>query len=91
MLGQFGGDRVRHYLTPVNLSRLASVNCGMPTDLGIAVNGHLKVAGAYPLLHNLFEFGRCLLLLDQASPFLLQPDFDQAQGINNIAAAKPSK
>ena len=67
MLGKLGGDRVRHYLAAVDLSRLASVNCGMPTRLGIAVNGHLEIACADPLLHDLFKFGCRLLLLIQRS------------------------
>ena len=65
MLAKLGGDRVRHYLAAVDLSRLASVYCGVPTRLGIAVNGHLEIASANPLLHDLFKFGRRLLLLIQ--------------------------
>ena len=63
MLGKLGGDRVRHYLAAVDLSWLASVYCGMPTRLGIAVNGHLEIAGADPLLHDLFKFGAVFFCL----------------------------
>jgi hypothetical protein len=66
MLTKLGSDRISHDLTPVDLSRLAPVYCGVPANLRIAMNGHLEIAGAYPLLHDLFEFGRGLLLLIHA-------------------------
>ena len=39
---------------------------GVPTRVRVAVNGHPEIAGADPLLHDLFKFDRCLLLLIHA-------------------------
>jgi hypothetical protein len=46
MLTKLGSDRIGHDLAPVDLSRLASVNCGVPAHLRIAMNGHFELAGA---------------------------------------------
>lgn len=66
VLAQLGDDHVRHHLATVHLGGLAPVNRGMPSCLGIAENGHFKIAGAYSLLQNLFELGRGLRLLIHA-------------------------
>jgi hypothetical protein len=66
-LAQFGGDRIRHHLTTMNFCRLAPVNRGVPSCLGITVNGHLKITRAYPLLYDFFQFGRGLLLFIHAA------------------------
>jgi hypothetical protein len=63
MLTKLGSDRIGHDLAPVDLSRLAPVNCGVAARLRIAMDGHLEIAGADPLLHDFFELGRCFLLL----------------------------
>jgi hypothetical protein len=57
MLAQLRGYRVGHDLTSMDLGRLAPVDGGMPTCFRIAVNGHPKIAGTDPLLHNLFKLG----------------------------------
>ena len=59
MLAQLGGYRVGHDLAAMDLSRLAPVNRGVPTRVRVAVNGHPEIAGADPLLHDLFKLGRC--------------------------------
>ena len=66
MLAQLCADRVGHHLAAMNLRRLASVNRGVPTRLGIGVNCHLEIAGADPLLHDFFELGGRLPLLIHA-------------------------
>jgi hypothetical protein len=66
MLGQFRGDRVGHDLAAVDLRRLASIDRGMPSRLGIAVDSNQKPAGADPLLHDFFELGGRLPLLIHA-------------------------
>jgi hypothetical protein len=43
--------------------RLAPKNGGVPAHLRIAMDGHLEIAGADPLLHDFFELYRCFLLL----------------------------
>jgi hypothetical protein len=77
MLAQLGGYRVGHYLAAMDFGGLAPVNSGMPTRVRVAVNGHPEIAGADPLLHDLFKLGRPLSLLihaalarRQASPVL---------------------
>jgi hypothetical protein len=67
MRAQLDGYRVGHDLAAMNLSWLASVNRGVPTRVRVAVNGHPEIAGADPLLHNLFKLDRRLLLLIHAA------------------------
>lgn len=55
----------------MNFCRPASVNRGVPSHFRIAVHGHLKVAGAYSLLHDLFQLGRCLALFFHEALLLL--------------------
>jgi hypothetical protein len=62
MLAQFRGYRVGHDLTSMDLGRLAPVNSGMPACFKVAVNGHPEIAGADPLLHDIFKLERCLFL-----------------------------
>jgi hypothetical protein len=63
MLAQLGGYRIGHDLVAMDLGRLAPVNRGVATRVRVAVDGHPEIAGADPLLHDLFKLGRCLLLL----------------------------
>jgi hypothetical protein len=67
MLAQFGGDRVGHDLTTINLGRLAPIYRSVPTRVLISVNGHPEIACADPLLHYVFELDRSLLLLIHAA------------------------
>jgi hypothetical protein len=62
MLAQLGGYCVGHDLAAMDLSRLAPVNRGVPTRVRVAVDGHPEIAGADPLLHDLFKLGHGLLL-----------------------------
>jgi hypothetical protein len=48
MLAQLCGDRVGHYLAAVDLRRLASIDRGVPSRLGIGMNCYLEIAGADP-------------------------------------------
>jgi hypothetical protein len=66
MLAKLDDDRLGHDLAAVNLRRLASIDRGVPSRLGIGMNCHLEIGGADPLLHDFFEFGRGLLLLIHA-------------------------
>jgi hypothetical protein len=78
MLAQLGGYRVGHDLAAMDLSRLAPMNRGVPARVRVAVNGHFEIAGADPLLYDLFKLGRCLLLLSHLlslRAFRLQPEF----------------
>jgi hypothetical protein len=68
MLAQFDDDRLSHDLAAMNLRRLASIDRGVPSRLGIGVNGHLVIAGADPQPHDFFELGCGLLLLIHAVP-----------------------
>jgi hypothetical protein len=62
MLAQLRGYRVGHDLTSMDLGRLAPVNSGVPTFFKVAVNCHPEIAGADPLLHDIFKLERCLVL-----------------------------
>jgi hypothetical protein len=66
MLTKLSSDRIGHDLPPMDLSRLAPVNCGVPARLRIAMGGNLEIAGADPLLNDFFEFGGGLPLLIHA-------------------------
>jgi hypothetical protein len=55
-----------HDLAAMNLRRLAPVDRGAPAHLRVAVDSNQKPAGADPLLHDVFELGRGLLLLVHA-------------------------
>jgi hypothetical protein len=57
-------------LAAMDLSRLAPINRGVPTRFRVAVNGHPEIAGADPLLDDLFKLGRCLVLLIHVARFL---------------------
>jgi len=67
MLAQLGRYRVCHGLAAMDFSGLAPVNRGVPTRVGVAVNGDTEIAGADPLLHDLLKLGGCLLLLIHAA------------------------
>jgi hypothetical protein len=71
MPAQLGGDRVGQDLAAMDFGGLAPVNSGMPIRVRVAVNGHSEIAGADPLLHDLFKLGGCLFLLIHAASFLL--------------------
>src|SRR5258708_25843358 len=81
MLAQLGGYRVGHDLAAMNLGGLAPVNRGVPTRIGAAVNGHPEIAGADSLLHNLFKFSDCLLLLIHATRSL---DDDGVSAVSSL-------
>jgi hypothetical protein len=67
VLAQLGGYRVGHDLAAMDLGRLAPVDHGVPARIRVAVNGHLEIAGADPLLHDFCKLGPGLLLLVHAA------------------------
>src|ERR1700722_5885367 len=66
MLAQLDDDCFSHDLAAMNLRGLAPVDRGVPARLRVAMNGHLEITGADPLLHDLFQFGGGLFLLIHA-------------------------
>jgi hypothetical protein len=68
MRAQLDGYRVGHDLAAMDLSRLASVNRGVPTRVRVAVNGHPEIAGADPLRDR-----RLLLLIHAARSLQFSP------------------
>jgi hypothetical protein len=63
VLTQLCGYGVRHELASVDIRRFPTDDRGVPTCFRIAVDGHLEIAGADPLLYDFFQLGRRLFWL----------------------------
>jgi hypothetical protein len=69
MLAQFGDDRVGHYLTAMDLIRVAPKDRDVPPRLGIAMDGYPEIASADPLRYDFFELCSRLFLFFHTDPF----------------------